>query len=60
MSRKFKKTEVQIFFRYLYQSGVVPLTGTTSEQHMIEDLSIFDFELPAEDTKALGLLLYHR
>jgi diketogulonate reductase-like aldo/keto reductase len=59
MSRKFKKTEVQIFFRYLYQSGVVPLTGTTSEQHMIEDLSIFDFELPAEDTKALGLLLYH-
>jgi diketogulonate reductase-like aldo/keto reductase len=60
MSRKFKKTEAQIFFRYLNQSGIVPLTGTTSEQHMIEDLSIFEFELPDEDIQALGLLLYHR
>ncbi|MGB3224354.1 MAG: aldo/keto reductase [Desulforhopalus sp.] len=60
MSRKFEKTEAQIFFRYLNQSGVVPLTGTTSEQHMIEDLSIFDFELPAEDIKDLSNLLYHR
>jgi diketogulonate reductase-like aldo/keto reductase len=60
ISRKFKKTEAQIFFRYLNQSGIVPLTGTTSEQHMIEDLSIFEFELPDEDFKALGLLLYHR
>lgn len=60
MSRKFKKTEAQIFFRYLNQSGIVPLTGTTSEQHMREDLNIFDFELPAEDVKDLSLLLYHR
>lgn len=60
MSWKFKKTEAQIFFRYLNQSGIVPLTGTTSEQHMREDLNIFDFELPAEDVKDLSLLLYHR
>jgi len=35
----------------------VPLTGTSSEQHMKEDLSIFDFELSSEDLKNLSLLL---
>jgi diketogulonate reductase-like aldo/keto reductase len=60
MSGKFNKTVAQIFFRYLNQSGIVPLTGTTSEQHMIEDLNIFDFELPAEDIKDVSRLLYQR
>ena len=57
IARKYKKTEAQIFFRYLSHSGIVPLTGTTSEQHMKEDLSIFDFELSSEDLKNVGLLL---
>jgi diketogulonate reductase-like aldo/keto reductase len=54
---KYKKTEAQIFFRYLSLSGIVPLTGTTSEQHMREDLSIFDFELSLEDLNNVSLLL---
>lgn len=57
IARKYKKTEAQIFFRYLSYSGIVPLTGTTSEQHMREDLSIFDFELSSEDIKNVSLLL---
>jgi len=57
IARKYKKTEAQIFFRYLSHSGIVPLTGTTSEQHMREDLSIFDFELSSEDIKNVSLLL---
>ena len=57
LTRKYKKTEVQIFFRYLIQSGIVPLTGTSSEQHMREDLSIFDFEISSEDLKNVSLLL---
>jgi diketogulonate reductase-like aldo/keto reductase len=57
IAQKYKKTEAQIFFRYLSQSGIVPLTGTSSEQHMREDLSIFDFELFFEDLKNVGLLL---
>jgi len=57
IAQKYKKTEAQIFFRYLSQSGVVPLTGTSSEQHMREDLSIFDFELSSEDLKNMSLLL---
>jgi diketogulonate reductase-like aldo/keto reductase len=35
----------------------VPLTGTTSEQHMSEDLSIFDFELSSEDLRNVSFLL---
>ena len=57
IAQKYKKTEAQIFFRYLSHSGIVPLTGTTSEQHMKEDLSIFEFELSSEDLKNMSLLL---
>jgi diketogulonate reductase-like aldo/keto reductase len=57
IAQKYKKSEAQIFFRYLSQSGIVPLTGTSSEQHMREDLSIFDFELSSEDFKNVSLLL---
>jgi len=57
IAQKYKKTEAQIFFRYLSHSGIVPLTGTSSEQHMREDLSIFDFELSSEDLKKISFLL---
>lgn len=57
IAQKYKRTEAQIFFRYLSQSGIVPLTGTSSEQHMREDLSIFDFELSSEDLKNVSFLL---
>ena len=57
IARKYNKTEAQIFFRYLSQSGIVPLTGTCSEQHMREDLSIFNFELSSDDLKNVSHLL---
>ena len=57
IAKKYNKTEAQIFFRYLSQSGIVPLTGTCSEQHMREDLSIFDFELSSDELKNVSRLL---
>ena len=58
IARKHEKTEAQIFFRYLNQSCIVPLTGTCSEEHMREDLNILDFELsPDEVTKVSNLLI---
>ena len=58
IAQKHKKTEAQIFFRYLNQSYIVPLTGTCSEQHMQEDLSVLDFELSSDDvTKVSNLLI---
>lgn len=57
LSEKYQKTQAQVFFRYLTQRGIVPLTGTCSEQHMREDLDIFDFELSAEELGEVSALL---
>jgi diketogulonate reductase-like aldo/keto reductase len=47
----------QVFFRYLTQIGIVPLTGTTSTIHMQGDLSIFGFQLDSEECAAIESLL---
>lgn len=51
------KTPAQILFRYLTQVGVIPLTGTTSDVHMVEDLAIFAFELSETDINKIDHLL---
>jgi len=58
LSEKFGYTPEQIFFRYLTQVDIVPLTGTTSETHMREDLAIFDFELAAGDCDEVARRLH--
>ncbi len=35
---KYRKSEEQIFFAYLMAQGITPLTGTTSKEHMLDDL----------------------
>lgn len=57
MASKYQRTPAQVFFRYLTQIGIIPLTGTTSAAHMQEDLSIFGFELNPEECAAIGALL---
>lgn len=39
----------QVIFRFSAQAGMVPLTGTTSQQHMTEDLDAFSFELTPDE-----------
>lgn len=51
------RTPAEILFRYLTQAGVVPLTGTTSRQHMQQDLSIFSFALAAAEQNEVMALL---
>lgn len=51
------KTPAQILFRYLSQVGIVPLTGTTTDKHMKEDLEIFKFELSKTDIDSITGLL---
>jgi diketogulonate reductase-like aldo/keto reductase len=57
LATKHLHSAAQVFFRYLTQIGVVPLTGTTSTTHMLEDLDIFNFELTIDDCKAIEKLL---
>ncbi len=57
LAGKYQRSAAQVFFRYLNQINIIPLTGTTSETHMREDLAIIDFELTAEECHAVGKLL---
>lgn len=50
---KYARTPAQIFFRYLTQMDVVPLSGTRSAAHMDDDLAIFEFELTHPERTAL-------
>lgn len=56
LSSTYRRTPAQLFFRYLSQVEIIPLTGTTSESHMREDLAILDFILSDQELKALGAL----
>lgn len=54
---KYERTAAQLFFRYLTQSDIVCLTGTSSKAHMAQDLAIFDFRLSPAECEAIGALL---
>ncbi|MBI4487715.1 MAG: aldo/keto reductase [Deltaproteobacteria bacterium] len=43
----------QIIFRFATQMGMLPLTGTTSEQHMKEDLQAEQFALSTEEIQRI-------
>jgi len=60
LADEFKKTPAQLFFRYLIQSGIVPLTGTSSIQHMKEDLDVVNFKFSDEIMNTISELLGHR
>lgn len=49
IAQQHNKTEEQVLFRFLNQIGIVPLTGTCTERHMMEDLNVFDFELSTDE-----------
>jgi diketogulonate reductase-like aldo/keto reductase len=55
---KYGLNPAQIFFRFLTQSGMIPLTGTTSASHMREDLAIFDFALTEDECEAVANLIW--
>ena len=57
IAHTFNKTEIQIFFRFLTQIGIVPLIGACSEVHMKEDLEIFSFKLPQTVIQELKSIL---
>jgi diketogulonate reductase-like aldo/keto reductase len=46
----------QVIFRFAMQIGMLPLTGTTSEQHMKEDLAVDRFSLSAEELRTIEMI----
>jgi len=49
IAKTIGKTPEQVVFRFTMQMGILPLTGTTSKQHMKDDLQVMDFELNSEN-----------
>ena len=57
LASRYGRTPAQVFFRYLTQVDIIPLSGTTSQTHMQEDLAIFEFELTQSECDAVVRLL---
>lgn len=57
LTQEYDKSEAQILYRYLTQVGVVPLIGSTSKEHLLEDLAIDNFMLKREEIDAISSLL---
>ena len=51
--KQYKKSLPQIIFRFALQIGIVPLTGTSNQQHMREDLDLDSFDLTPDALKLI-------
>jgi diketogulonate reductase-like aldo/keto reductase len=57
LADKYGRSPAQVFFRCLTQLDIVCLTGTSSKDHMDQDLAIFDFRLSPAECETLDALL---
>ncbi len=48
---KYSRTVPQIIFCFCRQIGILPITGTSNEVHMQEDLNSFNFELTSDEVQ---------
>lgn len=55
-AERYTRSPEQVLFRALTQCGVAPLTGTTSAQHMAQDLDIFSFALEDKELAQITTL----
>lgn len=53
IAQKYQKNIAQLIFRFAQQMKMLPLTGTTDQQHMHEDLAIGDFLLSADELQQI-------
>ena len=53
IARELGRTPEQVVFCFAMQAGMIPLTGTTNDQHMKEDLQTVDFELKDDDVQLI-------
>ncbi|WP_309499145.1 aldo/keto reductase [Sulfurovum sp.] len=57
ISQKYQTTPAEIWFAFLRENSIVPLVGTSSSQHMLEDLSSLELSLSADELEQIQRLL---
>jgi 2,5-diketo-D-gluconate reductase A len=56
IAAKYKKSVAQVILRWLLQRGIVVVSKSVRKERMMENVSVFDFELSAEDISAITTL----
>jgi 2,5-diketo-D-gluconate reductase A len=56
IGKKYNKSIAQVVLRWHFQRGLVAIPRSSQKAHMIENLNIFDFELPKSDMQAIAKL----
>ncbi|MFP4393792.1 MAG: aldo/keto reductase [Anaerolineales bacterium] len=56
IAAKHNKSVAQVILRWLVQRGIVALAKTTHKERMVENISVFDFELSTEDVATIETL----
>lgn len=56
LAEKYGKSVSQICLRWIIQHGVVPIPKSTSLERIQDNISVFDFEISAEDMEAINNL----
>ena len=56
IAAKHDKSVAQVILRWVVQRGIIALAKTVSKERMIENISVFDFELDADDLAAISTL----
>lgn len=56
IATKHNKSVAQVIIRWVAQRGIIALAKSTRKERMMENISVFDFELNAEDMAAITTL----
>jgi diketogulonate reductase-like aldo/keto reductase len=56
IAARHNKSVAQVILRWLVQRGIIALAKSTRKERMLENISVFDFELSAEDMAAMTTL----
>lgn len=56
IAAKYNKSAAQVILRWVVQRGIIALAKSTRKERMLENISVFDFELSAEDMAVITTL----
>lgn len=57
LTKKYSMTAEQVFFMFVQALGITPLTGSSSEVHMKQDLDTLSVTMDAADVEVLNGML---